>query len=99
MAVRGAGPPRAPSDVEFVVEALLWMLGIDALVIAGIWGLTRLRRRTLVELERVLVERRDTELYLRLLDNPHLRILFSRKALAALRVQGEKISGGASRAS
>lgn len=72
------------------MEALLWMLGIDALVIAAIWGLARLRRRVLIELERVLVVRRDVGLYLRLLDNPHLRILFSRKALAALRAEGEK---------
>lgn len=70
------------------MEALLWMLGIDALVIAAIWGLARLRRRVLIELERVLVVRRDVGLYLRLLDNPHLRILFSRKALAALRAEG-----------
>lgn len=77
--------------MEPVVEALVWMLGVDALVIAAIWGLARLRRRVLIELERVLVEGRDVKLYLRLLDNPHLRVLFSRKALAALRAEGERL--------
>lgn len=77
--------------MELVVEALVWMLGVDALVIASIWGLARLRRRVLMELERVLVEGRDVKLYLRLLDNPHLRVLFSRKALAALRAEGERL--------
>lgn len=77
--------------MEPVVEALVWMLGVDAFVIAAIWGLARLRRRVLMELERVLVEGRDVKLYLRLLDNPHLRVLFSRKALAALRAEGERL--------
>ena len=75
------------------MDAFLWMLSIDAVVVAAIYALARLRRRTLIELEHILVDNRNPELYLRLLDNPHLRLLFSRKALGALRKQGEKMAG------
>lgn len=63
---------------------------VAALVIAALALLTLLRAKALRELRRVLHEEGNAELYLRLLNNPHLRVVFSRRALAELRSEGER---------
>lgn len=68
---------------------------IAALVIAALLPLTRLRARTLAELRHVLYRQGNAALYLSLLDNPHLRVIFSQRALAELRAEGERVLQGA----
>ena len=70
-----------------------WVMA--ALVIVALLLLTRLRARTLTELRHVLYQQGNATLYLRLLDNPHLRVIFSQRALAELRTESERVLQGA----
>lgn len=57
----------------------------------GILVLSRMRARALSDLCQVLYDQGDAELYLELLENPRLRLLFSRRALVALRLEGDRV--------
>lgn len=71
-----------------------WLILVPVAVATLLLVLSRLRARALGELRNVLYARKDLALFLRLLDNPHLRILFSRQSLQALRVEGMKYAEG-----
>jgi len=68
-----------------------WLVCVSLLVCAGILVLTRLRIHALESLRDVLYGRGDVDLYMRLLDNRHLSLLFSRKVLARMRLEGENM--------
>lgn len=55
--------------------------------------LGRLRRKTSNELEKVLYIRNDPGLYLRLLENPKLKLLFSKSTLLQFRLNAYLLSG------
>lgn len=66
-----------------------WVIAV--LVIVALVLLTRLRAKALFELRQVLYQENNATLYLRLLDNSHLRAIFSKRTLAELRTEGERV--------
>lgn len=63
----------------------LWFALGGIVAVLMVLVLARMRARALRDLREVLVVRGDAGLYLRLLDNPRLRLLFSKAALERLR--------------
>lgn len=74
------------------VSPMPWFVGVSAVIVGLVLVLTRMRARALSDLRDVLYGRGDTALYLRLLDNPRLRLLLSRRAIARLREEGVRFA-------
>lgn len=70
----------------------VWSLGVMLVIVAALLVLTALRNKALAELRGVLYDRHDVKLYLCLLENPRLRLLFSRRALESLAAEGRRVS-------
>lgn len=66
-------------------EGLVWIFVGGLVAVAIVLVLGRLRARALHDLRHVLFDEQNPELYLGLLENPRLRLLFSQRALAGLR--------------
>ena len=71
------------------MDLVPWFVCVSLLVCAAILVLTRLRVCALESLRDVLYEHGDVDLYMRLLDNRHLSLLFSKRALTGMRLEGE----------
>lgn len=68
-----------------MTEGVVWIVAGGALAAALVLVLSRLRAHALRDLRYVLFDEQDPGTYLRLLENPRLRLLFSQRALASLR--------------
>lgn len=76
------------------MDLVPWLVCVSLFVCAATLVLTRLRVHALESLRDVLYGRGDVDLYLRLLDNRHLSLLFSRRALARMRLEGRAHAQG-----
>lgn len=72
---------------------ILWLVAVPIVIATLLPALARMRAQVLHDLGKVLDERKNIELYLRLLDTRRLRLLFSRRALASLREEGIHVYG------
>ena len=70
------------------MNPVLWAILVSILIIAVVLQLDRLRRKTTEELRRVLLKDNDLKLYLQLLENRHLHLLFSKATLEHFRLEG-----------
>lgn len=72
---------------------ILWLIAVPVVIAALLSVLTRMRVQALHDLDNVLNERKDIGLYLHLLDNKRLCLLFSRRARTSLREEGIRLYG------
>lgn len=68
-----------------------WFVIVTLIVIVLIFNLSKLRRHTVTELNKVLLIDNNPALYLQLLDNPHLKILFNSGTIEHFRLKGYMI--------
>lgn len=69
------------------MNRILWAVILTFVIVILILQLERLRRRTEEQLRRVLYMEKNPKLYLQLLENRHLRLLFSEASLQHMRLQ------------
>lgn len=66
-------------------EGIVWIVAGGVVAVLVVLALGRMRARALRDLRHVLFDEQNPGLYLSLLENPRLRLLFSQQALASLR--------------
>ena len=74
-------------------EGALWFLFWGILAVIVVLVLARVRVRAIGELRTILYEDKNPELYLRVLENKRLRLIFSRRTLESLRGEVRRAGG------
>ena len=74
--------------VKYIYPSLIVLL-----VVFFVFILSRLRKATTLELERTLYGKKDPELYLRLLSNPRLKLLYRKSTLLLFTLNAQLLKG------
>jgi hypothetical protein len=74
--------------VKYIYPSLIVLI-----VVFFVFMLSRLRQATTLELERTLYGKNDADLYLRLLENPRLKLLYRKTTLLLFRLNAQLIKG------